>query len=139
MKRKASCHCGQLQVVCEGDPTQVIMCHCELCQRRTGTSYNLGAWFNRSDVTVEGEERTYRRTGDEGLELIFHFCPRCGTNIYWELPAALADMFGVAVGCFADPDFPGPTVSLYGKRRHAWLTQPGDIPSHISGVGSDLE
>lgn len=67
MKRKASCHCGQLQVVCEGDPTQVIMCHCELCQRRTGTSYNLGAWFNRSDVTVEGRKGLIDELATKGL------------------------------------------------------------------------
>ena len=136
MKRTALCHCGQLRMVCDGDPTQVLMCHCEFCQRRTGTSYNLGAWFPSARTAAQGREKTYVRTGDQGSEVTFHFCPDCGTNIYWEAPGFFPDMFGVAVGCFVDPNFPAPTLSFYGKRRHAWLTVPPGTPSLDGGAES---
>ncbi len=141
MQRTATCHCGSLTVRCQGDPSLIAMCHCELCQRRTGTSYNLSAWFARPDTSIQGDERVYRRTGDEGIEVRFHFCPTCGTSVYWEMPTYpdLSEMVGVAVGCFADPDFPPPTLSLYGKRRHKWLHQPTGMPSHTAGGGSELE
>ena len=77
--------------------------------------------------------------GDHGAELSHRFCPTCGTNICWEAPALFADMLGVAVGCFADPAFPAPTVSLYGKRRHTWLTQPSGMPSHTGFLDSIKE
>jgi hypothetical protein len=32
---------------------------------------------------------------------VFHFCPSCGSTVYWE-PARKPDMIGVAVGAFAD-------------------------------------
>ncbi len=140
MKRKASCHCGRLTVTCDGDPALIAMCHCELCQRRTGTSYNLGAWFGRTDVEIRGEERTYTRAGDSGTEITFHFCPNCGTNIYWDSPEGrFPDMLAVAAGCFADPGFPAPTISLFGKRRHAWLSQPEGMPRLVGGLGSPPE
>ena len=30
-------------------------------------------------------------------------------------------MIGVAVGCFADPEFPAPTVAIYDALRHPWV------------------
>lgn len=138
-ERTASCHCGKLQITCEGDPAIVMMCHCEDCQRRTGASYNLGAWFDRSRVTIKGEERTFTRAAESGREITFHFCPNCGSNLYWHVPAAPNNAIGIAVGCFADPAFPAPTVSYYGKNRHHWVTQPADLPSYIGNMTSELE
>jgi hypothetical protein len=31
---------------------------------------------------------------------------------------------GVAVGAFADPNFPAPQVSIYDSRRHPWVQLP---------------
>ena len=45
--------------------------------------------------------------------------------------------YGVAGGCFADPDFPRPSFSIYGKRRHKWLDIPEDIPCYISKYGAE--
>ena len=57
MKRSALCHCGQMEITADGDPEHVIMCHWTLCQRRTGTSYNLSAWFDRSALVIKGNEK----------------------------------------------------------------------------------
>lgn len=139
--RVASCHCRSLRLSCEGDPAFVVMCHCESCQRRTGSSYNLGAWYERASVQFEGDEKIYTRTGeDSGSEYRFHFCPSCGANVYWESPSGdLPDMLGIAVGCFADPEFPKPSFSLYGKRRHRWLPQIAGISSFMEATDSELE
>ena len=145
MTRIAQCHCGQVKLTCEGDPNPVILCHCELCQRRTGSVIHLGAWFAATDVTFEGETKQFVRTsGDEGSEAEFHFCPTCGTSVFWPnregVPEGpLAGRVGVAVGCFADPAFPAPTLSIYGKRRHSWVEQPEGMPSFVEGFGGETE
>ena len=139
MKRIAKCHCGKLSVKVEGEPENIFMCHCELCQRRTGTSYNLGAWFPETQIFVNGKTKEYVRTGDSGSETIFSFCPNCGSNIYWKSPDALPGLISVAVGCFADPTFPAPTISVYGNRHHHWLTLPTDIPRYIGNTKSQQE
>ena len=33
----------------------------------------------------------------------------------------------VAVGAFADPDFPAPTIAVYEERRHAWAVMPAVV------------
>ncbi len=116
-EREARCHCGQLRVVTMGDPMRVVVCHCEDCQRRTGSGFNVGAVFEPGNVQPEGRSTSYQRTGELGIEIEFHFCPVCGSNVYWHFE----ELIVVAAGCYADPAFPAPNVSLYGRSRNHWL------------------
>jgi hypothetical protein len=104
-----------------GEPTKVSLCHCLACQRRTGSTHSIAAFFRREDVTVEGEARQFTRASDSGFDVTFHFCPACGSNVFWA-PARLPDKLGVAVGAFADPTFPAPSQQVYEDCRHAWLS-----------------
>jgi hypothetical protein len=90
------------------------------CQKRTGSTYGIAAFFGRADVQPRGEARTYTRAGDSGFPVTFHFCPNCGSSVYWE-PGRMPDLVAVAVGAFADPDFPAPSQSVYTQCRHAWV------------------
>lgn len=118
--RRAQCSCGQLTLVAIGDPSRISVCHCLACQRRTGSAFGSQARFARDQVQIEGQSNQYRRAGDSGQVVTFHFCPNCATTLYWELehvPEAIA----VALGAFADPTFPSPKVSVYESRKHAWV------------------
>lgn len=147
--RTARCHCGDLTLTCDGEPKFVAMCHCDSCQRRTGTSFGLGAWFDRDAIAARGREATFVRSGsDTGAEIHFHFCPNCGTTVYWESPGGgLPEMCGVAVGCFADPSFPQPSLSVHGRSRHSGSLCPAafrrsPVPRRAivsSEVGSPLD
>jgi len=117
--RRATCSCGQLALTCEGEPVRVSICHCLACQQRTGSVFGVQARFARDRVVIEGTAARFTRVGDSGGHVTFHFCPRCGSTVYWE-PDGLPDFVVVAVGAFADPSFPPPTVSVYEARRHGW-------------------
>lgn len=108
-----------------------MVCHCQLCQRRTGSLFHVAAWFPVASVTFEGTTREFTRaTGDRGAPMTFNFCPTCGTSVWWRsaFGGPLAERVGIAAGCFADPDFPRPTVSIYEKRRHPWIRMPEGTP-----------
>jgi hypothetical protein len=122
--RTGTCACGQLRVTCTGDPVKVSLCHCLDCQKRTGSTYGIAAFFARNDVAADGAFRTYRRAADSGFAVKFHFCPDCGSTVFWE-PERRPDTIAVAVGSFADPAFPAPSQSVYNERRHAWLPPLG--------------
>jgi len=123
MTKTASCACGSLRVTCAAEPMLVAQCHCLACQRRTGSAYGLGAFFRREDVRVEGPSRRYERPSDSGHSVSFHFCPDCGSTVFWE-PERRPDAIAVAVGAFADPAFPAPTRAVYTEHRYPWV---GDI------------
>ena len=116
MPRIAHCSCGSLRVETTGEPTLVAACHCRECQRRTGTPYGVSAYFKKAQVRAEGANKIYIRDGQEGRKIRFCFCPTCGTSVYWETDY-LPDQIGVAVGTFADPSFPAPTLSVWEESR----------------------
>jgi hypothetical protein len=118
--RTATCACGQLRVICASDPVKISLCHCLDCQKRTGSTYGVGAFFSRKDIEASGAFRTYSRNSDRGFTVNFHFCPDCGSTVFWE-PERRPDVIAVAVGSFADPNFPAPSQSVYDERRHAWV------------------
>ena len=103
------------------------MCHCLECQRRTGSAFSVAVFYERSRVSVEsGTSVVFERTSASGFPVRFHFCGRCGSNVYWE-PARMPELVGVAVGSFADPSFPRPEQSVWTRDKHAWLNLPEDM------------
>ena len=124
--RTASCTCGQLTATTSEEPIRVSVCHCLACQRRSGSAFAFQARFRRSSVTLSGESTSYVRTGDEGSRSVFHFCPRCGDTIHFELEGD-ENSIAIPVGAFADPGFPAPTFSVYEKRKHTWVSLPDDM------------
>jgi len=129
-EREAACACGQLRIRLAGDPRLVSSCHCLACQRRTGAIFGSTSFFRRDQVvSMQGERRAFRRQADSGTWLTFQFCPTCGSTVFWE-SERLADLVSVAVGAFADPNFPAPARTVWAKTKHAWLRFPEDIPTH---------
>ncbi|HJS13326.1 GFA family protein [Sphingopyxis sp.] len=130
MERHASCHCGQLVLRCTGEPTKVSLCHCLDCQRRTGSIFSVAAFFSRAQVAVAtGTAKAFRRPSASGFDVSFHFCPECGSSLWWE-PERLPHLVGVAAGAFADPDFPAPEQAVWSEDQHGWLELPPGIASH---------
>jgi hypothetical protein len=70
---------------------------------------------------------------DSGFKIRFHFCPNCGSTTSWHwLPEWAGsnvlwegdrnpNTYGIAVGSFADPNFPPPTYSAWEEVMHPWL------------------
>ena len=125
--RFASCGCGQLGLTAEGEPVRISVCHCLDCQRRTGSAFGFSAHYPRDQITrIDGRSFRFVRKGDSGFETAFHFCPDCGTTVYWE-PGGHPERLTVAVGAFADPTHPAPRHSVYEERKHAWVNVPGEV------------
>jgi len=125
MSRVASCCCGQLSIEVHGEPLGVGVCHCLACQRRTGSVFAAIAAF-RPPYTVKGTATEYVRTGDQGAQFLFRFCPVCGTTVF-HTEVGYDKSLSVAVGAFADPQFSAPQVSVYDCRRHPWVVLPENI------------
>jgi hypothetical protein len=123
--RVARCVCGRLTVSCLGDPVIVSLCHCLQCQRRTGSIYGIAAFFPTNNVTLTGEAKRFTRSSDSGSLVSFYFCPNCSSTVYWT-PDRKPGLIAVAVGAFADPEFPAPSQAVYAEHRHQWVS---DMPT----------
>jgi hypothetical protein len=127
--RTASCSCGQLRIEVLGDPRGVGICHCLACQRRTGSVFASLASF-AAPYKIIGTATEYSRVGDQGAKFTFRFCPVCGTTLFHTEEGYDRSSVSVAVGAFADPDFPAPQDSVYDCRRHHWVQLPPGIKTY---------
>jgi hypothetical protein len=68
----------------------------------------------------------------------FHFCPRCGSNVYWRA-SRFPNHYGIAVGAFADPAFPTPSFSVWEESMHPWIRLVTDMRHFPQGrIGPPL-
>jgi hypothetical protein len=136
--RKASCRCGRLRVAYNGpDPERITLCHCNSCQMRTGTAFSIQARLPREHVKINGkstewtfpddlQEKPDYRSCDSG-GATFHFCPTCGSTVYWDIHAA-PEVVGIAIGTLTDPTFPAPKISGFEAYAHPWAMKPAELP-----------
>ena len=131
--RTARCCCGDLSITVSGDPERVIACHCDYCQRRTGNNFQVSCWyFGDQIVSRTGHGQAYRGPDNPGVD--YTFCPRCGSTVYWELSVFrdIADVrvYGIAVGCFVDADFPKPDLEIWANKKHHWIGEIEGVDSY---------
>ena len=126
MERIAECHCGQLRAITSGEPESVyVSVIARPASAAPARLFSNGSRWLKSQVRIEGEHKIYARKGDSGFEIRFHFCPNCGSSVFWEGDRSPTTC-GIAVGCFADPSFPAPISSGYERSMHPWLGLPRD-------------
>jgi len=126
MTRIAHCCCGSLRTEATGEPAFVGACHCTQCQRRTGSPFGVSTYLPKEQVRTEGRgtegrSKVYVRGSDSGRKIEFHFCPDCGSTVFWHAEV-VPDLIGIAFGTFADPSMPRPTLSVWEQTRHPWVT-----------------
>jgi hypothetical protein len=102
---------------------RISMCHCLACQRRTGSAFGIQARWPSERIDIAGQFTEYTRVSDDGEERTFRFCPECGATVFWTT-ADWPGVIAVPIGAFADPSFPQPKVSVYGSRKHSWVSLP---------------
>lgn len=123
-RSEASCVCGKLRVTVEGPPSVVSSCCCRPCQRRSGSLVAVQAFYEVEQlVTVVGPSQTFKRSGDSGANVTFHFCAQCGTTLYW-FPEFRPGKVAVAAGAFADKSFPAPERLVWTDFKHPWVQVP---------------
>ncbi|WP_434733409.1 GFA family protein [Rhizobium sp. YTUHZ044] len=127
----AQCACGALQLKFSEPPRLTALCHCYACQRRTGAPFSANAFYSIDCVEISGTSTEFIRTADSGRQVRMHFCPTCGSTVYWKVDAAPL-WIGVAIGSLADPAFAPPELSVFEQSKHGWV-QLAETVEHFQG------
>jgi hypothetical protein len=122
-ERTARCACGAFTATARGEPAHVYVCACLECQKISGSAFTYAAIFPEDAVTIAGESRVFRHSGESGRISDHHFCPSCGSTLFFR-NEGLPGRVGISAGCFADPDFPAPKTVYWSSRGHDWVTMP---------------
>lgn len=80
-QHEGHCLCGKVNYIVKGDPVIVAHCHCDDCQRLTGSGHSTGAMFSVDQVTLKGPVAEYELVSNNGNRVTRVFCPSCGSPI----------------------------------------------------------
>jgi len=110
------------------------VCHCLNCKKRSGSAFAVQARWPRTQVTIDGASKTFVIIADSGNRATFHFCPKCGSDVYYEIDGKFDDKFNdliaIPLGAFDDPYFGWPAYSVWEQRKHDWIEIVGDGIEH---------
>lgn len=121
------CLCGAVRYAADGPPINVRVCHCRLCQRAVGASFNARALFPVAAVAMTGPVST--ANSSPGLER--GFCRQCGTTIFSRRPDR--GVIGLTLGSLDEPDRLAPTDHIWISSKQAWLKLDDRLPQYLEG------
>ncbi|HUA68495.1 MAG TPA: GFA family protein [Candidatus Saccharimonadales bacterium] len=123
--RTGGCFCGAVKYVVSGAPINVRACHCQDCQRLTGSAFFVRALFPKAAVTITGQLAEFASSDD----LTRKFCPRCGSQLFAERKSR-PDTIAIALGSFDRLNGIYPTAHIWISDKQEWLSIPADVQQH---------
>ncbi|WP_445946068.1 GFA family protein [Shewanella sp.] len=102
MKINGACHCGELAFEAEVDAEKVLVCHCDDCQRLSGSAFR-SVVMSKPDglMFTQGTPKEYIKTAQSGNPRAQGFCGNCGSAIYATSVGEGAKIYGIRLGTVA--------------------------------------
>ncbi len=96
MTRHGSCPCGAVRFSIDGPVRDVIVCHCEACQRATGGPWAAAAAYRRDLSVVDETALAWERAAVSEHNASRGFCRSCNAYVFWDAPARETISFSAA-------------------------------------------
>lgn len=123
------CACGAVRYEMKSEPLFQNHCHCQQCQKLSGTGHGSYLTFpGRAEASLTGEVGAWRVEADSGVEKLHAFCPTCGAPV-WLTFSASPDLIAVHAASLDDPGRFKPQAITYGVRAHAWDAMDPALPT----------
>ena len=128
--REGGCACGAARYRVAGEPIYVNNCHCTQCQRQTGSTSVVNAFFETDRVTLLSGDLSDRpvKAGSGGDHVIVR-CTGCGTALWSHYPRLGRLGLGLRVGTLDDSGAFRPNAAIFVAERMPWVTLPEGIPA----------
>ena len=113
-EKSGGCLCGNVRYTVRGEPVRVGLCHCETCQKNTGSPFLAFAVFPSDAVSMSGSLESHRAPVIDR-----RFCTGCGTLICLEQEGS--GEVDLTLGTFDFPPPYSPEYELWVVNRASWL------------------
>ena len=128
--REGGCSCGAVRYRVTGEPIYVNNCHCRNCQRQTGSTSVVNAFFEAERIELLSGELTENivPAGSGGPHVIRR-CGGCGSALFSNYPRFGELGAGVRVGTLDDPGSVTPDAVIFTQSAMPWVAFPEGIPT----------
>lgn len=105
-RHEGGCLCGGVRYAALARPSRVTICHCNFCQKATGSAYMVEPIFDAADFSVlSGTPKIFDQvSAGSGKVVHVHFCQDCGTKL-WLSFERFPNAVGVYAGTFDEPSW----------------------------------
>jgi hypothetical protein len=116
------CLCGAVHYSFSGDPAVVALCHCDDCQRQSGSAFSVNVGVGRDSVTIDYDQlQTIETVGtDTGQPRKRMFCGKCGSPIL-TLLSEMPDLAFIKAGTLDDRETLAPQIEVWRERAQGWV------------------
>lgn len=126
-KLNGRCACGSVRYQLLEKPMFVHCCHCDDCQRLTGSAFVLNAIIETEAIKlIRGKPVALPVPRENGAHDIYR-CPKCQTAV-WSDYGHRRNLRFVRVGTLDKPSALKPDVHIYTRWKAKWLRLPEGIP-----------
>ena len=123
MNLEGGCNCGTVRFRLTGRPIRTGLCHCQTCRKESGSAFMAYSVWDRADVTVTGETRSWTATTDRR-----HFCGACGSTLF---ATDGSDEIEIRIGSLDQaPTKLTPDHELWVHRREQWQAPLAGADQH---------
>lgn len=114
------CLCGAVRYRASGPVLATAVCHCDDCQRASGSAFAIIVGVRASNLRLTGELATFETVGTDSAERRERrFCPRCGSQVLSVLAEA-PDLVALKAGTLDDRSWLSPSVEVWRASAQPW-------------------
>ena len=120
------CHCGAVRYEVDAEPKWSALCHCGDCRRHAGAPVVGWIAFPADALKIARGQAKIYRSSEHGRR---HFCPDCGTGLFYFNAVNLPGIADVQSATLDDPDAIAPQIHVQTAERLAWMERAHELPA----------
>lgn len=118
---EGGCQCGRVRYRVEGRPHGLTVCHCQGCQRQSGSAFGMSLHVPREAFRLlSGELRSFTVPCDSGRTKECASCAHCGTRIHHQGEWGMS----IKAGTLDDTSTLSPDAHYWTSRQQGWFRIP---------------
>jgi hypothetical protein len=123
-----SCLCGSIRYKSTAEPTLTAICHCDNCQKQTGTAFSIIVGVPEDSLSFEGEDSLgeFGDQGETGQAVRRRFCRNCGSPLL-SLVESVPGVGFIKAGTLEDRSRLAPTMHIWCDTAQPWVRMSGDM------------
>ena len=126
MTMTGGCHCGAIRYEVKGEALTHALCHCTDCRRHAGAPMVGWTMDPESSVRlIKGAPRVYS-SSEHGRR---HFCPDCGTGLFYTNGQNLPGIIDVQSATYDDPAAIPAQAHIQVADRISWMATAHTLPA----------
>lgn len=125
-EHSGACLCGAVTFTLQGDFESFYLCHCQRCQKGTGSAHVANLFAPGAQLTWLTGAQAVSAYTLPGTQHHRSFCKVCGSALPdTQLPGFVV----VPAGCLDTPVGISPTAHIYVASRAGWDQALADVPA----------